>query len=550
MTSDASVLVVGAGPVGLAMACELLRRGVKTRLVDAAAAPSDRSKAIGVHARTLEALDAMGIADRFVSAGRKVHAVNAYADGARIVHVSLDDIDSPYSYMLSLPQRETERLLGERLQELGGEVERDAKLTALTQDPDGVTATLERAHGETESVRVPWLVGCDGAHSGVRHALGLPFDGVPYAEAFVLADVRIAWELPDDETHAFIAPDGAIAALPMPKGVWRLVCECALTEPRVEDLARLLAERGAPKATVTDAGWVTAFQIHRRIVPRYREGRVFLAGDAAHIHSPVGGQGMNTGIQDAYNLAWKLALVAGGAAREDLLDSYDPERRPVAAATLAGTDLATKVVTLHNPIAREVRNRLGALLAGLEVVQRRMLAEASETAVGYRNSPIVDEHRASVARATVGKRVGEQPTLADWVGFGGAPHPGDRAPDVVIDDATTAFALFRHTGSTLLLFDGAAPTPEGYENLADIARRVRERWDARVDPWIVVPRRSRPPELANTERVLLDPKGAMHRRYGAGSECLYLVRPDGYVGFRSQPASWKALEEHLEMILR
>jgi 2-polyprenyl-6-methoxyphenol hydroxylase-like FAD-dependent oxidoreductase len=554
MTSEAQaakrVLVVGAGPVGLTLACELVRRGVDARIVDRCAAPTDKSKALGVQARTLEALDAMGIADRFVAAGRKVHGVNFYADGARLAHVSLDDIDSPYTYMLSLPQSETERLLAEHLAELGARVEREVTLTGLTQDEGGVTATLARADGRVETDRVAWLVGCDGAHSAVRHAVGLPFEGLPYEECFVLADVRIAWELPDDETHAFIAPDGAMAAFPLPKGLWRLVGESGLQEPTVEDVARLLQERGAPKATVTPAGWVAPFRIHRRIVPRYREGRVFLAGDAAHIHSPVGGQGMNTGIQDAGNLAWKLALAVSGAAQDSLLASYDAERRPVAASTLQGTDLATKVVTLRNPVARAVRDRVGALLAGIEVVQKRLLAQASETAVGYRDSPIVDEHRASVARATVGKRVGEQPTLADWVGFGGAPHPGDHAPDVAIDDATTAFSLLRHTGSTLLLFDGAAPTPEGYANLADIARRVTARWGAHVKTWIIVPRRSRPTELASDDPVLLDPKGALHRRYGAGSECLYLLRPDGYVGFRSQPASWSALEEHLSQILR
>ncbi|HEX3346199.1 MAG TPA: FAD-dependent monooxygenase, partial [Polyangiaceae bacterium] len=251
----------------------------------------------------------------------------------------------------------------------------------------------------------------------------------------------------------------------------------------------------------------------------------------------------------AYNLAWKLALTVHGAAHEGLLDSYDPERRPVAASTLQSTDLATKVVTLRNPVAREVRNRVGAMLAGLEIVQKRLLAQASEIAVGYRDSPIVDEHRASVARATVGRRVGEQPTLADWVGFGGAPHPGDRAPDAVVDEATTAFSLLRHPGSTLFLFDGAAPTPEGYANLADIARRVTERWGVHVKAWIVVPRRSRPAELSAADPVLLDPKATLHRRYGAGSECLYLLRPDGYVGFRSQPASWKGLEKHLSRVL-
>jgi 2-polyprenyl-6-methoxyphenol hydroxylase-like FAD-dependent oxidoreductase len=555
MTNEASpgsesVLVVGAGPVGLAMGCELLRRGVGARVVDACAQATDKSKALGVQARTLEVLATLGIADGFVAAGRKIHGVNAYADGARIVHVSLDDIDSPFSYTLSLPQADTERLLAEHLVALGGRVEREVTLTGLIQDADGVTATLEHAGGRVETTRADWLVGCDGAHSATRHALGLPFEGVAYDEAFVLGDVRIAWELPDDETHAFISKDGLIAALPLPRGKWRLVADADLPRPTVDDLARLLQERGAPRAQLSDAGWIAPFRIHRRIVPQYRTGRVFLAGDAAHIHSPVGGQGMNTGIQDAHNLGWKLALVAQGHAPESLLDSYDPERRPIAAATLQSTDLATKVITLRNPVIREVRNRLAPMLSSLEVVQKRMLSQASEIAVGYRGSPIVDEHRSSVARATVGMRVGEKPTLADWVGFGGAPHPGDRAPDVEVDDTTSVHGLLRHTRSTLLLFDGAAPTPEGYANLADIAKRVRERWPADIESWIVVPRRGRPGELAGEERVLLDARGVLHRRYGGGSECLYLIRPDGYVGFRSQPASWSALEEHLASILR
>jgi 2-polyprenyl-6-methoxyphenol hydroxylase-like FAD-dependent oxidoreductase len=543
--SSERVLVVGAGPVGLTAACELLRRGVDVRIVDAAAARTDKSRALGIQARTLEALDGMGIADRFVAAGRKIHGMNVYVDGARIVHVDLDDIDSPYSYVLSLPQSETERILGEQIAWLGGRVEREVTLTELAQDADGVTATLVHAGGEERKDRVAWLVGCDGAHSATRHALGLPFEGTPYEESFVLGDVRIRWDLPEDEAHAFLSSNGVVAALPLPHGRWRIVAEAAIDAPTADDLAALLHERGAPTATVRDDGWMTPFRIHRRMVTRYREGRVFLAGDAAHVHSPLGGQGMNTGMQDAYNLAWKLALVAIGAAPESLLDSYDAERRPIAAGILRGTDLATKVVTLRNPLGRGVRDHLAALLSSLEVVQKRLLAQTSEIAVGYRESPIVGERQSSVTKATVGHRVGELPTIADWVGFGGGPHPGDRAPDVTFDDEGSLLSLFRHTGHTLLLFDGAAPTPEGYANLASIARRAREQWGALVNAWIVVPRRSRPKDLEGEERVLLDARGVLHRRYGAGSECLYLVRPDGYVGFRSQPASWNALCDHL-----
>jgi 2-polyprenyl-6-methoxyphenol hydroxylase-like FAD-dependent oxidoreductase len=543
------ILVVGAGPVGLMAACELRRRGADVRIVDCAEAPTDKSKALGVHARTLELLDSMGLVDRFLAAGRQIHGTNAFADGKRIVHVEFHDIDSPFPIVLAVAQADTERLLRERLAELGGAVERCLKLVALVQDDAGVTATLERPDGERETARVPWLIGCDGAHSAVRHALGLSFDGVPYEERFVLADVRMDCALPDDEVSAYLAPDGLAALFPLPGGRWRIIADSPLEQPTADDVMRLVSARGVPPLAIRETNWIASFRIHRRIVPHYRVGRCFVAGDAAHIHSPVGGQGMNTGMQDAFNLAWKLALVVQGTARPSLLDSYETERRPVAAATLAGTDLATKVVTLRNPVAREVRNRLAGLLSSLEIVQRRMLAQASEVAVDYRASPLVDEHRAPVARATLGKRVGEGPTLSDWMDFGGAPHPGDRAPDVRVDDTTSMHALLRHTKSTLLLFDGSAPTPQGYANLADIARRVRERWGAHVEPVVVVPLGERPKELPAQERVVLDAGKAMHRRYGAGSECLYLVRPDGYVGFRSQPAAWKPLEEHLASIL-
>jgi 2-polyprenyl-6-methoxyphenol hydroxylase-like FAD-dependent oxidoreductase len=548
--SKPRVLIAGAGPVGLAMACELSRRGITPRIVDVCPEPTRTSKALGIAARTLEVLTVMGIAERFIAVGRKVHATNAYAGGKRIVHVESDELESPYPYTLVLPQADTERLLAAYLGELGGRIERGVKLQTFEQDESGVTATLADVDGREEKVRAGWLVGCDGAHSTVRHTLGLPFEGLPYDELFVLGDFIMDWALPDDEAHSFLAPDGGLVAIPLPgHGRWRLVGDAPIEHPTLSDFTRLLQARGAPPAKLSEGGWIASFRVHRRIVPRYRVGRVFLAGDAAHIHSPIGGQGMNTGIQDAFNLAWKLSLVDAGEGRPVLLDSYEPERRPVAAATLQGTDLATRVVTLRNPVAREVRDRLAAFLSGLEVVQKRILAQASEIAVGYRSSPIVGESRQPLRSATVDKRVGEGPTVADWVAFGIAPRPGDRAPDVTIDDSKTLFPLLGRLGMTVLLFDGSAPTPEGYANLASIAQRAKARWGALVDSFIVVPRPDRPTELSGEERVLLDPRAALHRRYGAGSECLYVIRPDGYVGFRGLPATWEALEAYLGKLL-
>jgi 2-polyprenyl-6-methoxyphenol hydroxylase-like FAD-dependent oxidoreductase len=571
---NGAVLVVGAGPVGLTMGCELRRHGVACRVVDKLVVPTDKSKALGVHARTLECLTFAGIADRFVAAGNKMHGTNAYADGKRVVHVSFDEIVSPYPYVLLLAQNETERLLAERLAELGVAVERGTELTGFTQDDDGVTATLARAGGEAETARFAWVVGCDGAHSAVRKQLGLPFEGVPYEEAFALGDLRVDWSVPDDEIHAFLSAEGGIVCFPFGRdGRWRVIAECDAKDPTVEDFERLLRACGAPAAKLSEPRWLASFRIHRRIVPRYKTARAFLAGDAAHIHSPVGGQGMNTGMQDAINLAWKLGLVDAGAASPRILDSYEAERRPVAAQTLSGTDLATRAFTLRNPVAREIRDRVMTLLSGLEMVQRRVLTTASEIGVGYRSSPIVAERRAPVGRATVGKRVGEAPTVGDWLDFGGGPRAGDRVPDVTIADGAIAsgaiadgasargaaaptpgaprclFHLLRHAKHTLLLFDGAAATPDGYRSLAAIARRAAERKAPGVEAWIVVPRAERPAELADGERVVLDPEGALHARFGAGAECLYLVRPDGYVGFRSQPADGEALEAYFTRLL-
>ena len=419
----------------------------------------------------------------------------------------------------------------------------------LRENDDAVIARLLHADGREETVVARWLIGCDGSHSAVRHGLGLPFEGAAYEEAFVLGDFVGDWELPNDHAHTFLAPDGGVAAIPLPgPRRWRLVADAAIERPTPDDFADLLRARGAPTFAIRESDWIAPFRIHRRIVRRYRVGRVFLAGDAAHIHSPLGGQGMNTGIQDAFNLAWKLALVESGRGRALLLDSYEAERRPIGAATLQGTDFITRAMTLRHPAAQEIRNRLASFLGGMEVVQKRLLEQVSEISVGYRHSPIVGEWRPSVGSATVDRRVGEGPTVSDWVSFGAGSRPEWRAPHVAADGCP-ALSLFDRLATTLLLFDGRAPTEAGYENLALIARRARSRWGSAVKPLIIVPHAERPAELANEDGVVLDPRGALHRGYGAGSECLFVVRPDGYVGFRCMPARWEPLAAHLDTLL-
>ena len=593
--SDDRVVIVGAGPTGLAMACELSRHGVPVRVIDQGEARSDRSKAVAVHARTLEMWEALGVTDAALAAGRRLHGANVYSGGRRVVHVGFDDIDTPHPYVLSLPQSATERILEEQALRLGATIERRVRLIGFEEEPGQVVVEVARGEGERETLRAPWVIGCDGGRSTVRERVGIPFDGARYAETFVLGDVTLDWALPDDEVHVFFAPEGLIGAIPLPgDGCWRVVADlgaqharegdvgehgldASAPPPRREELEALLRARSGMPLSMRTSSWTSRFRIHRRIVPTYRHGRVFLAGDAAHVHSPVGGQGMNTGQQDAFNLGWKLALVHRGLARPELLDSYSSERQPIAAMTLQGTDAATRVITLRNPIARELRDRIGAFLIGLEPVQKRMTYAAAELSLHYRKSPIVGEHRLPLTRShVIADRRTESPSMSDWLDFGAGPAPGDRAPDVELSREPTEgrftgsakvpqasfaktpvrgaqgparlFELLRGTAHVLLLFDGAAATAEGYRNLHTIARAMAERYAPHVQSHVIVPHDARPDALGADVSVVLDAQRAVHRRYGAGSECAYLIRPDGYVAFRAQPAELEPLLGYLATI--
>lgn len=556
--SHVPVLIIGAGPTGLMLATELTRRGVSCRIVEKLDAPSDKSKALAIHARTLEILENMGVADKMIAAGIQAYGFSIYNGAQRVMQVSSAELDSPYPFILMIPQPSTELVLEEHLASLGGKVEREVELTALIQDKDKVTATLKHKDGKEEIVTASWLVGCDGSHSTVRKALKLPFEGSAYEERFGLGDVQVESALPDDEISTFFHEDGTMVFFPMGNGRFRFMAnveESKITgdAPTLEFMQSVAQSRcGGRSIKFTKAYWLAWFRIHRRSVPSYRVDRVFLGGDAAHIHSPVGGQGMNTGMQDVYNLAWKLALVVNGQADQALLDTYQDERHPIGQSLLKGTDIATRVAVLRNPVGKNIRNHMMHFLSQQEVIVNRLLSIGTMTGVNYRGSAIVGEHRDVPAIQVSNTMPSEGPTLPSWIEFARAPLPGDRAPDVVLCDEEhrmlRLYEAIRGTAFNLVLFDGK-PTEEGYRNLEQIAEQMRKRFGDIVVSHLILAGDKVPASLKFAGKVYLDPELHVHEKYGTSTESLYLLRPDGYIGFRSQPAKLGPLEEHLNKVL-
>ncbi len=539
---DVRVLVVGAGPTGLMAASEMARRSIACRVIDKLPQPSKLSKALALHARTLEIFESIGIVDRFVTAGVKAPGGSLYADGKRITHFLFDGLDSRYDYALMLPQDETERLLDNHLESLGLKDERPVELVSLVQDADCVTATLRTADGREEQCRAEYVIGCDGAHSTVRHVLNVPFEGKEYEENFALADITADSSMPDDEICGFASEKGVIFFFPITHGRYRMIAdvdEVRAGDPSVEDLQKIVDEQCHFPIRLHDPKWTAYFKIHRRQAVSYRIGRVFLAGDAAHIHSPFGGQGMNTGLQDAYNLAWKLALTLKGAAKPALLDSYAPERNEVGRQVLRMTDTMTQVMELRNPVAAAIRNRIISALSSSEIFESVARREMSQLAVNYRQSPIVGEYNEGLYGA-----------IAAVIG---GPRAGDRAPDAARlrsrdGKPLRLFDLLRGDTHKLLLISGAQPSADDMARLVSAGKQVSAKFAANVTAYLVT-QGNTPAPVGWDGETIFDNGELLHRAFHAAGACAYIIRPDGYIGYRSFPPDAPRLIEHLSQIL-
>ncbi|TFC56108.1 MULTISPECIES: FAD-dependent oxidoreductase [unclassified Cryobacterium] len=550
---DADVLIVGAGPTGLALARELHTHGVTAMIVDRAADAAHESRALAIQARTLEVLARNGLADDLVSAGNPTgtlllhgrgrrrrgslsaapaHAVSlfdeALFDEALLDEALLDEAigDTRFPFLLFLSQAGTERVLVDRLASAGVGIRRGLTLTGLSQDDDGVTCTLDSPGVPPRTVRTRYVVGCDGAHSATRHLAGIGFSGRAFPQRFLLADLE-ADGLEPGRVHVYLSGAGPLFLFPLgsPAG-WRLLVMLppgSRTGPVTLALAQAAVTRYTRDTIVLhDPVWLTEFTISSRLADTFARGRVFLAGDAAHIHSPAGAQGMNTGIQDAVNLGWKLALVCRGAADPALLGSYEQERLPVARSVLAGTNRAFTVATSQHPVLRGLRAGpavpVAALLLRSRMARRTGFRLISELGIHYRRSSLSVDGVPSLDR---GPRPGER-----------FPQPGMGA--VPVSSVRTAAAGH-----------GAAPGPPVFRML--LCGPAAEWPDARVREfqarWAHLLTVELTPSAPRSRWSAAPRAAAVSRRRSGLAQ--YLVRWDGYVGYRADGSDLDGADAYL-----
>ena len=495
------MLVVGAGPTGLVLALWLTRLGVRVRIIDKTAAPGTTSRALAVHARTLEFYNQIGIADAVVERGLKALAANVWVGGKRKARAVFGEMGtglSPYPYVLLLAQDEHERLLIDRLSESGVQVERLRELIGFDQSADGVRARLRDAAGSEEWCEASYLAGCDGSHSAVRAELGIGFPGGTYDHVFYVADVKGSGPTMNGEVNVDLEGTDFLAVFPL-KGRGRarlvgIVHQSAKSNHELSwnDISRAVLDQ--MHIDVDEVNWFSTYHVHHRVAAQFRRGRAFLLGDAAHVHSPVGGQGMNTGIGDAVNLAWKLAAVVHQRMHPSVLDSYEPERIAFARRLVETTDRAFTSVTSRSALARFVRLTVVPAvlprLVAFPAVRRTMFRTVSQTAINYRGSSL------SAGRA-------------------GNVHGGDRLPWVKADAAGDNFAPLKSLDWQVHVYG------EGTSALQALCSQ--RKLALHIFPWR--------PEIAAT---------------GLRRDAIYLVRPDGYVALADADGRAEAVAAYLD----
>ena len=517
---DVKALIVGAGPTGLMLANQLARRGVQTMIIDRHSGPAQQSRAMAVQARTLEIYAKLGIAEPSLALGRAGNAANMWANGARKARIPLGEIGkdmSPFPFVLMLGQDDNERIMGAKLRDFGLDVQWNTELVALEQTSDRVIATIRQPDATLRKVEVQYVAGCDGSRSAVREICGITFPGEPYEHVFFVADTEATGPMVAEELNVYLWRDGFHLFFPMRgKDRWRVIGILPAALRGREDLAfeevvpAIRQEAGATLSFKSCALFST-YRIHHRSAARFRDRRCFLLGDAAHVHSPMGAQGMNTGLQDAYNLGWKLALVVEGQADAALLDSYAAERMPVAERLLRTTDRAFELVVSNNWVASMFRTQIIARIAAfamtIERVRRIAFRTISQIGIRYPKSMLSQ-------------------TLAGLPES--APRAGDRFPwlRLAFGPGAAAEDLFERLDDMhfhLLVIGQDAPSPAALDRF----------------------------DLLRTHVVPSTPENAQAlARVGITGPAFYVLRPDGHVGLAGAHVQAAAVASYLDRYFR
>ena len=507
MQNTVPVLIVGAGPTGLTMALELNRYGIPVRIIDKQIKPVVHSNALAVQTRTLYAWDDMGLLPDAIAAGHKIKGLYLYSNQKKLARINLALLKGKMHFVLGLSQHKTEKMLIAHLREKNIVVEMEVSIVDLQEKANGTRVVLQNKEGNKEELDTQWLIACDGGHSFIREKLGIPFIGKELPQHFVLADAEVKTDLEKDEGQFFISAKGVFMFLPFDAKYSRIIAEVS-RDPVLKDaktltyaqVKQLALEFCSKKLEISEPIWTSGFWVHENMIANYRHTNIFFAVDAAHIHSPAGGQGMNTGIQDAYNFAWKLALVVKGKAQETLLDTYQAERYPIGKIILQRTTFLTNIITTQNYFLRHVRNFIIFYISKLPFLQKKIVNTLSQLNIAYADSPLVKD------------------CIPDQPGPRAGTFKADMPPELAEQIKGKAFVL--------LIFSGEEKN----------SNKITEfKTTFRYTEWI---------------KLILVNNSEWDKTFEVKDKpILYLIRPDKYIGFRGGLEHTQELEKYFEFFI-
>lgn len=523
------VLIIGAGPTGLTLAVELSRHNIPYRIIDKKSQPVVTSNALVAQTRTLEVWEDMGLLQHAFSRGNLIHAMNLYEQNKTLASINFELLNSLYPFVLGISQHETETMLIEYLGQKGISVGMEVELIDFIKRDEGISVTLQHTGGETENINAQYLIACDGGHSLIRNKLNLSFRGKDLEQHFVMADFDFQSTLEKDAGSIFVSPQGPLIFIKYNQKYARMIAEVSkdpelysATSLTDEQINRLLCERCPVEIKITNPIWTSGFWIHERIISTYRHQNIFFAGDAAHIHSPIGGQGMNTGIQDAYNLAWKLALVIKQQAKPAILASYHDERYPIAKAVLKGTTAMTHIMTLHNSFLQKIRNSIISLAMKSTKIRQKIVNTITQLNICYKHSLLTKNN------------------IGNYL----APKAGSRLIDVKFY-SSRLFDYVKGTQFCLLIFSGIN-TKLNETKLAELRSSIQVKFPQLIKFILITTDENKFPQWK--EEKIADRDRVIHQSYHVNNASLFLIRPDKYIGFSGKVENGQQLIDYLKNI--